>query len=66
MCRMDKFIYRGVVILVCVNLAIALILTPVLTSMYIRMEKLERKMNERNRVSVDQSSKSSKDDSGGN
>jgi uncharacterized membrane protein YciS (DUF1049 family) len=47
---MDKFIYRGMIVLVCIILAIVLVLTPVLLKMYIDINKaevrLERKLKE--------------------
>jgi hypothetical protein len=50
---MDKFIYRGILILCCVILAIVLIVTPVMFKMYIDMKKtevrIERKMAQLNR-----------------
>lgn len=57
--NMDKFIYRGVIILACLILAVVLIFTPVLLKMYIdinqikfeiklerKLKQLERKKNE--------------------
>jgi uncharacterized membrane protein YciS (DUF1049 family) len=38
---MDKFIYRGILILVCVMLSIVLIITPVLIMMWIKIQKAE-------------------------
>lgn len=38
---MDKFIYRGVLILVCVMLTIVLIISPVLIMMWIKIQKAE-------------------------
>lgn len=50
---MDKFIYRGILILVCVMLTIVLIITPVLISMWIKIQKaeirIERKEKQVNR-----------------
>ena len=50
---MDKFIYRGILILVCVMLTIVLIITPVLISMWIKIHKaeirIERKEKQVNR-----------------
>jgi hypothetical protein len=53
------------IVLVCLNIAIALIIAPVLTSMYMRMVKLERKIENERTVkrpanSVDQSSQEDK------
>jgi len=38
---MDKFIYRGILILVCVMLAIILIISPVMIMMWIKIQKAE-------------------------
>ena len=38
---MDKFIYRGVLILVCIMLTIVLIISPVLIMMWIKIQKAE-------------------------
>lgn len=38
---MDKFIYRGILILVCVILAIILIISPVMIMMWIKIQKAE-------------------------
>ena len=38
---MDKFIYRGVLILVCMMLTIVLIISPVLIMMWIKIQKAE-------------------------
>ena len=38
---MDKFIYRGILILVCLMLTIVLIITPVMISMWIKIQKAE-------------------------
>ena len=38
---MDKFIYRGVLILVCIMLTIVLIVSPVLIMMWIKIQKAE-------------------------
>jgi flagellar basal body-associated protein FliL len=38
---MDKFIYRGVLILVCIMLTIVLIISPVLIMMWMKIQKAE-------------------------
>jgi hypothetical protein len=38
---MDKFIYRGILILACLILAVVLIITPVLFKMYVDIKKFE-------------------------
>jgi hypothetical protein len=47
---MDRAIYRGVIVLVCLILAILLIVTPVLVKMYMDINKaqmkVERKLKE--------------------
>ena len=46
---MDKFIYRGILILVCVMLCIVLIITPVLISMWIKIQKAEVRLEKKER-----------------
>jgi hypothetical protein len=46
---MDKFIYRGILILVCVMLSIVLIITPVLISMWIKIQKAEIRIEKKER-----------------
>ena len=46
---MDKFIYRGILILVCVMLSIVLIITPVLISMWIKIQKAEVRLEKKER-----------------
>ena len=50
---MDKFIYRGILILVCVMLTIVLIISPVMIMMWIKIQKaevrIERKEKQVNR-----------------
>jgi len=43
---MDKVIYKGVIVLVCIMLAIILIATPIWLDMYVRNSKREQRMNE--------------------
>lgn len=38
---MDKFIYRGTLIMLCVILSIVLIITPVMIMMWIKIQKAE-------------------------
>lgn len=65
---MDKIIYRGMIVLACLILAIVLIAVPVLLKMYVDINKaemrierklkdLERKKDERTIPDVDQPSK---------
>jgi hypothetical protein len=53
---MDKFIYRGVLILVCVMLTIVLIISPVLIMMWIKIQKaeirIEKKEKQINRLLI--------------
>jgi hypothetical protein len=44
--RMDKLIYRLIVSLACLILAIVLIVTPIATKMFIEMDRREKRMNE--------------------
>ena len=46
---MDKFIYRGILILVCVMLSIVLIITPVLIMMWIKIQKAEIRIERKER-----------------
>ena len=46
---MDKFIYRGILILVCVMLAIILIITPVMIMMWIKIQKAEIRIERKER-----------------
>lgn len=46
---MDKVLYKLILWLVCITLAIFLILAPILTDMYIKMEKREVGMEKRER-----------------
>ena len=46
---MDKFIYRGILILVWVMLCIVLIITPVLISMWIKIQKAEVRLEKKER-----------------
>jgi hypothetical protein len=43
---MDKLIYRLIVGLACLILAIVLIITPILTKMFIDMDRREKRMGE--------------------
>jgi cell division protein FtsL len=38
---MDKFIYRGILILVCLMLTIVLIVSPIMIMMWIKIQKAE-------------------------
>lgn len=49
---MDKFIYRGILILVCIILTIVLIFSPVMISMWIKIQKAEIRM-ERKEKQID-------------
>jgi hypothetical protein len=44
---MDKFIYRGMIILVCLVLAIILVITPILTKMYLDIRKTEIRLEKK-------------------
>lgn len=44
---MDKFIYRGMIILVCLILAILLVITPILTKMYLDIRKAEIRVDKK-------------------
>jgi uncharacterized membrane protein YciS (DUF1049 family) len=50
---MDKFIYRGILILVCIILTIVLIVSPVMISMWIKIQKAEIRI-ERKEKKLDQ------------
>jgi hypothetical protein len=43
---MDKLIYRLIVGLACLILAIVLIVTPIATKMFIEMDRREKRMND--------------------
>jgi len=43
---MDKFIYRLIVGLACLILAIVLIVTPIVTKMFIEMDRRDKRMAE--------------------
>lgn len=51
--NMDKFIYRGIIGLCCIILAIVLVITPVLLRMYLDIKKaemrVEKKLSNQNR-----------------
>jgi len=44
---MDKFIYHGMIAVACLILAAILFITPVLTSMYIKMNKAEIRIDKK-------------------
>ena len=46
---MDKFIYRGILIMLCVILSIFLIITPVLIHMWIKIQKAEIRIEKKER-----------------
>ena len=46
---MDKFIYRGILIMLCVILSIILIITPVLIHMWIKIQKAEIRIEKKER-----------------
>jgi uncharacterized membrane protein YciS (DUF1049 family) len=46
---MDKFIYRGILIMLCVILSIVLIITPVLIMMWIKIQKAEVRLEKKER-----------------
>ena len=46
---MDKFIYRGILIMLCVILSIFLIITPVVVSMWIKVQKAEIRIEKKER-----------------
>ena len=46
---MDKFIYRGILIMLCVILSIILIITPVLIHMWIKVQKAEIRIEKKER-----------------
>jgi len=50
LCRMDKFIYRGILILVCIILIIVLIISPVMISMWIKIQKAEVRIEKKGRT----------------
>jgi len=44
---MDKFIYRGILIMLCVILSIVLIITPVMIMMWIKIQKAEMRIEKK-------------------
>ena len=46
---MDKFIYRGILIMLCVILSIVLIITPVMIMMWIKIQKAEVRLEKKER-----------------
>ena len=46
---MDKVIYRGILIMLCVILSIVLIITPVLIMMWIKIQKAEIRIERKER-----------------